>query len=105
MSIAGVFATCRRSVTSCKAGALGAAVVPLPALGSGREVGLGDQQHGAVGMGEKWGFTGTQWGVCGRRGYRGWEDVAPGPMEVLVCSSYSGSLATLITNIRVFGDV
>lgn len=63
MSIAGVFATCRRSVTSCKAGAPGAAVVPLPALGSGREVGLGDQQHGVVGMGGKWGFTGTQ-GVC-----------------------------------------
>lgn len=37
-----------------------------------------------------------------RRG--GWKDVALGHMKILVCSSCSGSLATLITNIRVFGD-
>lgn len=62
---AGVFATCR--CTSCKAGALGAAVVPLQTPRSQREMGLGGQQHRIVGMGETQGFTGA-WDVCGRRG-------------------------------------
>lgn len=62
MSLAGVFATCTCSVTSCRAGAPGAAVVPLPALVSGRGMGWGDWQHGVVGMGETRGFTGARGG-------------------------------------------
>lgn len=105
MSIAGVFATCRCWVTSCKAGALGAAGVPLQTPGSHREAALGDQQHRIMGMRETWGFTGA-WHVCGRSGVQRLGGCGSCPqMEILVCSSYSGSLATLITNICIFGDV
>lgn len=44
--------------------------------------------------------------LCGQEGgTEVWGDVAFSHMKILVYSSYSGSLATLITNIRIFGDV
>lgn len=100
-----MFAACRCWVTSCKAGAAGGAVVTLQTPGSRREVGLGDQQHRVVGIGETRGFTGA-WHVCGRSGVQRLGGCGSWPQkEILVCSSYSGSLGTLITNIRIFGDV
>lgn len=53
------------------------------------------------GDGESGSSTG---GACVQERRGGWKDVALGHMKILVCSSCSGSLATLITNIRVFGD-
>lgn len=103
---------------SCKAGALGAAVVrhktrpppPLPApcfwMETGERSGHGGSAAQSRGDGRNAALKRGARGACvAGEGYGGWEDVALGHMKILVCSSYSGSLATLITNIRIFGDV
>lgn len=76
VSFAGLFAACRCSATSCKAGALSAAVVTLQTLGSQRAVGLGHQQHRVLGVGETLGSQGC--GMCVAGGVQG-QDVALGP--------------------------
>lgn len=71
-----------------------------------RGVDLADRWHRAHGDGRNMKlYGGPGLSVWAGAGYGGWEDVAPSHMKILVGSSYSGSLATLITNIRIFGDV
>lgn len=83
---------------------------PLPALRFRPESGEGSGLGGSAAQsrGDRRNaklYRGAR-GACVAGGrYGGWEDVALGHMKILVCSLYSGSLATLITNIRIFGDV